>query len=231
MLSDCKYIEKLIDYCFNDRSLLLQALTHPSHAHENSDGSAGNYQRLEFLGDAVLGMVLAAELYKRFPASTEGDLSRYRSQIADQETLASIARLQGVGPYIKLGRGEEQSHGHDKDSILADVLESLIGAVYLDGGLEASKRLILELFRDRLQVDESVLRVNDFKSALQEQLSACRLPAPQYVMVEESGPPHDRSFRFQVLVDGRVAGEGGGRSKKQAQQTAAADALKGLQAR
>lgn len=223
MESDIKELEQDLDYCFNDQGRILQALTHPSFEHERAGG--GNYQRLEFLGDAVLGMVLAEVLYRRFPESNEGVLSRFRSQMADQDTLAGIARSLGVGRFVRLGRGEEQGAGRDKDSILADVLEALIAAVYLDGGLDEARRLIQRLFDPILDSREATLKINDAKSELQELLCARRLPSPLYRLSDESGPPHDRLFRFQVLVDGVVVGEGEGRSKKVAQQAAAAQAL------
>jgi len=221
--SDPRHLEQLLGYRFHDRTLLIQSLTHPSFEHERA--GAGDYQRLEFLGDAVLGMVLAETLYQRFPEGNEGLLSRSRSQMADQDTLAAIARNNGLGEYIRLGRGEEQSSGRTKDSILADVLEALIAAVYLDGGLEEARRLILRLFGDHLTLPDSALKINDPKSELQELLTLRHLPAPRYRMVGESGPPHERLFRFQVLVGDDPVGEGEGRSKKIAQQAAAIQAL------
>lgn len=221
--TDLEKLEQLLDYHFTKQGLALRALTHPSFDHEQA--GEGNYQRLEFLGDAVLGMVLAETLYFRFPSASEGDLSRFRSQMADQETLASVAREYGFGQFIRLGRGEEQSIGRDKDSILADILESLIAAVYLDGGLDPAHKLVMRLFKDLLNTPESVLKINDAKSELQELLSARRLPPPCYRLVEESGPPHCRLYRFQVLIADEVVGEGTGRSKKSAQQTAASQAL------
>jgi len=219
-------LEGRLGYRFRDRGLISQALTHPSFEHERAGG--GDYQRLEFLGDAVLGMVLAEALFRHFPEGDEGILSRSRAQMADQETLAQIARECGLGNFIRLGRGEEQSSGRNKDSILADVLEALIAAVYLDGGLDESRRLILRLFDENLTISESDLKINDPKSELQELLSSRRLAPPRYHLVEESGPPHDRHFRFQVLVGNDLAGEGEGRSKKIAQQAAATQALQHL---
>lgn len=224
MEPDLLKLEQRLEYRFRDRTLISQALTHPSFEHERA--GVGDYQRLEFLGDAILGMVLAEALYGHFPEGDEGVLSRSRSQMADQDTLADIARCCGLGDFIRLGRGEEQSSGRKKDSILADVLEALIAAVYLDGGLEESRRLILRLFDEHLTISESDLKINDPKSELQELLSCQHLAAPHYHLVEESGPPHDRHFRFQVLVGADVAGEGEGRSKKIAQQAAATQALK-----
>ncbi len=224
MEPDLKELEQTLDYRFHDQAVLRQAVTHPSHEHERA--GSGDYQRLEFLGDAVLGMVLTEALYLRFPEHDEGVLSRYRSQVVDQTTLADIARSIGLGRFIRLGRGEEQGGGREKDSILADVLEAVIAAIYLDAGLEQAQRLIIRLFHQILDLRESALKINDAKSELQELLSAKRLSSPQYFLSEESGPPHDRLFRFQVLMDGTVIGEGEGRSKKNAQQAAAAQALR-----
>ena len=221
---DLSDLEQRFDYCFRDRTLLARALTHPSFEHERV--GSGDYQRLEFLGDAVLGMVLAEALYLRFPWRDEGVLSRFRSQMADQDTLASVSRGCGLGGFIRLGRGEEQNSGRDKDSILADVLEAMIAAVYLDGGLEEARRMIARLFGDILGSIDSAQKINDAKSELQEMLSTRRLPPPHYLLTEESGPPHERLFRFQVLVGSDVVGEGVGRSKKTAQQAAAEEALK-----
>jgi len=218
--------EQLLQYRFVQQGLALRALTHPSFEHEQA--GEGDYQRLEFLGDAVLGMLLAETLYSLFPEGNEGDLSRFRAQMAGQDTLAGIARKKGLGQFIRLGRGEVQTDGRDKDSILADVLESLIAAVYLDGGLEAARRLVLRLFDDLLDSSEAPLKSIDAKSELQESLSAMRLPPPCYRLAEESGPAHARKYRFQVLVADSVVGEGEGRSKKMAQQAAATEALKRL---
>jgi ribonuclease-3 len=145
--------------------------------------------------------------------------------LAEQVTLAGIARERGLGAFIQLGRGEAQSAGQDKDSILCDVLEAVIAAVYLDGGLESTRRVVLALFDDLLDSPWGVTASRDAKSELQELLSARDLPPPVYRLAEESGPPHDRLFRFLVLVEDRVAGEGQGRSKKVAQQAAATRAL------
>lgn len=218
-------LQQSLGYRFTDGSLLHQALTHPSFHNEQGTGG-GDYQRLEFLGDAILGMLLAESLYARFPASDEGELSRSRAQLAEQGSLAGIARGRGIGAFILVGRGEELTAGRDKDSILCDVLEAIIAAVYLDGGLEAARRLVMLLF-DGLPADapRGSAASRDAKSELQELLSARGLPPPEYRLTDESGPPHDRQFRFQVLIEGRVTGEGQGRSKKVAQQAAATRAL------
>lgn len=220
-------LQESLAYHFSDCTQLNLALTHPSFHHEQEHG-AGDYQRLEFLGDAILGMLLAEMLYIRFPEAHEGELSRNRSQLAEQGTLARIARERGIGEFIRVGRGEEQSSGRDKDSILCDVLEALIAAVYLDGGLEAARRVVAALFDDLMDDPRGLAASRDAKSELQELLSVRGLPAPDYRLSDESGPPHDRQFRFLVLIDGQVAGEGQGRSKKIAQQAAATRALHGL---
>lgn len=217
-------LQQSLGYRFMDCSLLHQALTHPSFHNEQGTGG-GDYQRLEFLGDAILGMLLAESLYARFPAADEGELSRSRAQLAEQGSLAGIARGRGIGAFILVGRGEELTAGRDKDSILCDVLEAIIAAVYLDGGLEAARRLVRALFGGLLDAPRDSAAARDAKSELQELLSIRALPPPEYRLTDESGPPHDRQFRFQVLIEGRVAGEGQGRSKKVAQQAAATRAL------
>ena len=220
-------LQDRLSFCFADHNRFIQALTHPSFHNEQNDAS-GDYQRLEFLGDAILGMLLAEILFARFPGADEGELSRSRAQLAGQGTLAGIARGIGIAPFIRLGRGEELTGGRDKDSILSDVVESLIAAVYLDGGLDAARRLVIRMFDDLLTVPQAEAAARDPKSELQEAMSARNLAPPEYRLAEESGPPHDRQFRYLVLIDGRVAGEGQGRSKKIAQQLAAGQALEGL---
>jgi ribonuclease III len=220
-------LETCLNYRFADCARLKQALTHPSYLNEREQGS-GDYQRLEFLGDAILGMLLAERLFIRFPEAAEGELSRSRAHLAGQGTLAEVARSMGIGEFIRLGRGEEQTAGREKDSILSDVVESLIAAVYLDGGLDASRCLVLRMFDDLLAISQEQASARDPKSELQELLSARGLKPPEYRLADESGPPHDRQFRFLVLVEDAVVGEGMGRSKKVAQQAAALCAMEQL---
>ncbi|MDD2367204.1 MAG: ribonuclease III [Desulfuromonadaceae bacterium] len=216
-------LEKLLDYRFSNRTLPLQALTHPSHLHEA--GGAGDYQRLEFLGDAVLGLLLAEMLCERYPDWDEGALSQLRARLAGQDALADRARKLDIGVHIRLGKGEKHTAGRDKDSILSDVFEAVIAALYLDGGLQAARSFVLRMF-DELAAAPELLKIGrDSKSELQEYLSSHNQPPPEYRLVEESGPPHDRHFSFQVLSAESVIGEGGGKSKKIAQQAAAAVAL------
>lgn len=225
---DYTLLEERLAYHFNDRSLACRALTHPSWQHECNGNGDDDYQRLEFLGDAVLGMLLAEMLYSRFPGWDEGNLSRSRAHLAGQGTLAGLARSLDLGCLIRLGRGEDQTAGRSKDSILSDVLEALIAAIYQDGGLEAARSLVARLFESMFDAPDSSNPGRDAKSELQELLSARGLPPPEYRLAGESGPPHDRLFRFELLVDGGVAGEGEGKSKKIAQQAAAAQALERL---
>lgn len=230
MNTNLQQLEEVLGHRFKDPALLLRALTHTSYLHE-SDGINGNdYQRLEFLGDAVLGMLLAELLYRGHPDWDEGDLSRLRSRLAGQDMLADRARTLGIGAFMLLGRGEEQSSGRTKDSILADVLESLLAALYLDAGLEVARSLVERLFADLAAKPQSLTLGRDSKSELQELLSVLGASMPEYSLFGESGPPHDRLFHFKVLLDGRCVGEGRGKSKKIAQQAAAAQALGSIRA-
>jgi ribonuclease-3 len=217
-------LQQSLGYRFADSTHIHQALTHPSFNNEQ-EACEGDYQRLEFLGDAILGMLLAESLFARFPEADEGELSRFRAQLAEQSTLAGIARGRDIGAFIRVGRGEEQSAGRDKNSILCDVLEAIIAAVYLDGGLESARRVVATLFDELLDVPWGHTATRDAKSELQELLSVRGLTPPEYRLLDESGPPHERQFRFLVMIEGRVVGEGQGRSKKIAQQAAATRAL------
>jgi ribonuclease III len=229
MTTNVQQLEQQLKYAFRDQSLLTLALTHPSYLHEDGEGHGGDYQRLEFLGDAVLGLLLAEMLYERYPDWDEGDLSQLRSRLAGQDILADRARMLGIGSFVLLGRGEEQTAGREKDSILADVLEALIAALYRDGGLQAARMLVEGLFEELAGAPESLVLGRDSKSELQEYLSSHDSSPPEYRLVDESGPPHDRLFSFQILVDDRLVGVGRGKSKKSAQQAAAAAALDKLQ--
>ncbi len=231
MTASLRKLELLLEYTFNDQSLLLQAVTHPSYLHEVGLNGRGDYQRLEFLGDAVLGMLLAEMLYSRYPEWHEGRLSQLRSRLAGQDVLAELARTLGIGCYFQLGKGEEQSSGREKNAILADVLESIIAALYCDGGLKAARNLVLRLFGKLIDAPDLLVLGRDSKSELQEYLSTNDYPPPEYRLIEESGPPHNRLFIFQLIAGGMVVGVGQGKSKKIAQQAAAAEALDTLKFR
>lgn len=210
--------------------LLTLALTHRSFAYEN--GGLPTNERLELLGDAVLGLVIVEELFRRHPDNSEGDLAKLRNSIVNSQALAGVARDltdDGLGEYLLLGRGEVQTGGHDKASILADTVESLLGAIYLQHGLEGARAVILRLFEDLLDTAPTLGAALEWKSSLQELTSARGLGVPRYE-VSADGPDHDRRFTAEVYVGGEVCGRGEGRSKKAAETDAAAQAWTALDA-
>jgi len=201
-----------------DAQLLEIALTHRSYAYEL--GGLPTYERLEFLGDSVLGLIVTAELYQRYPDLPESRLSPLRSGIVNTVALADVARALGLGSHIKIGKGEESSGGRDKSSILADSLEALFGALYLDKGFEVTKSIILPLISPVIGSAVEKGAGLDGKTALQELLAERNLGVPEYV-VRDSGPDHDKDFVAEVLVYGKVVGRGEGKSKREAEQIAA----------
>ena len=210
-----------------DAELLEQALTHRSYAYEA--GGLPTNERLEFLGDAVLGLVVTDALYRRNPDLPEGQLAKLRAGTVNMRALAEVARGLAVGAHVRLGRGEEGTGGRDKDSILADTLEALIGAVYLDSGLATASAMVRRLF-DPVMADTARLGAGlDWKTSLQELVAAQGRGAPVYSVVE-AGPDHEKSFVASVTVDGTVRGQGDGRSKKVSEQRAAEAAWRALAA-
>jgi ribonuclease-3 len=210
--------------------LLTMALTHRSYAYEN--GGPPTNERLELLGDAVLGLVIVEELYRRHPDNSEGDLAKLRNSIVNSQALAGVARdltEDGLGEYLLLGRGEVNTGGHGKASILADTLESLIGAVYLQHGLEGARDMILRLFDELLDTAPTLGAALEWKSSLQELTATRGLGVPRYEVTSE-GPDHDRRFTAVVVVNGEQFGSGVGRSKKAAETDAAAQAWTALDA-
>lgn len=201
----------------SDDSLRL-ALTHRSFANEN--GNLTNNERLEFLGDAVLGMCVAEELYRRFPDRAEQDISKMRAGVVNMYALADLARRIGLGEHILLGRGEKATGGDDKHSILADTTEALLGAIYLQHGFEVAKATVLRLFSGMIDDAPTESRGRDWKTLLQERIAAKKLPAPEYT-VKTTGPDHDLTFYVDVLLDGVVKGSGTGGTKKEAEMQAA----------
>ena len=210
--------------------LLTLALTHRSYAYEN--GGLPTNERLELLGDAVLGLVIVAELFRRHPDHAEGDLAKLRNSIVNSHALAGVARDltdEGLGEYLLLGRGETITGGHAKSSILADTVESLIGAVYLEHGLPGAQQVILRLFEDLLDTAPTLGAALEWKSSLQELTAARGLGVPRYEVTSE-GPDHERRFSAAVYVGGDVCGRGIGQSKKVAETNAAAQAWTALDA-
>jgi ribonuclease-3 len=218
---DLDALEERLGHGFRDREILDQALTHRSATHETG-GRCPSNEGLEFLGDAVLGLVVAEMLIASPAAGSEGRMSRIRAALVNSGSLADLGRRLGVGPLLRLGKGEESEGGRDRESILADACEAIIGALYLDGGLEAAARWIRnELAEEMAGLVGGPEGARDPKTSLQELLQAEGAPAPNYLVVEESGPPHRRLYRVRVTHDGRVLGEGEGPSKKAAEQEAA----------
>lgn len=222
-----KDLEAALGYKFQNITLLQNALTHSSYANERWHNSLLSNERLEFLGDSILGMVVADYLYKHFPDRPEGELTRMRADMVCETSLAEIANRLDLGKHLLLGHGEERFGGRNRASILADAVESVIAASFLDGGMAAAAGII-----DRFvlcDVPVSKLHNMDYKTALQELVQQKRNQNLCYRLVGESGPDHDKKFTAQVLLNDRIIGEGIGSSKKRAEQDAARAALKNLQ--
>jgi ribonuclease-3 len=209
---------------FAEPALLDRALTHTSHAHEQSAVSERHNEPLEFLGDAVLGFVVAELLHRRDPEGSEGGKSKARASLVAAPSLARRAAALGLPDLLLLGRGEEKTGGRQKKTLWSDAYEAVVAALYLDGGLEAARRFIVAEFAPDLAAPR-LPEPRDYKSALQERLQARGEAVPEYVTVAEEGPSHRRSFRVQCRIGGEVVAEGEGHSKKQAQQEAARRAL------
>jgi len=218
-------LEQEIGYSFRSRAVLDRALTHRSFANERTEGCRHN-EALEFLGDAVLGFVVSAWLLDRFPDQPEGKLSKMKAYMVSETSLAELSEAIDLGRFIRLNRGEEKTGGRRKRALLADAYEAVIGAIYLDGGIEAAQRFLRrELSAKMASIDPDSMIGDDFKSALQERLQAQGRPMPEYVLIEASGPDHRRTFRVQLRVAGIILGWGEGSTIKLAQQEAARSAL------
>ena len=221
-----KDLETAIGYRFKNISLLQNALTHSSYANERWHNSLLSNERLEFLGDAILGMTVAKYLYQTFPDRPEGELTRMRADMVCEQTLAKVAAKIDLGRHLLLGNGEEQGGGRNRNSILADAVESVIAASFLDGGLEAAQRFIERFILVEVPVKQ--LHNTDYKTALQEMVQRKKNQVLTYVLVGESGPDHDKKFDVEVKLNGVVVGAGSGSSKKRAEQDAARCALEKL---
>ncbi len=219
-----KSIEENIGYKFRNSLLLAEALTHPSLAYETQRPHFDN-QRLEYLGDAVLQLILTEHLYHQFPHFTEGNLTKLRSRLVSKPALEKYAKRFDLGHFLLMGKGEEASGGRNRASTLADGFESLVGAMYLDGGLEAAKAFILRQCREEIaDIREAPDEINP-KGQLQEILQAITPSSPQYEITSESGPDHCKTFESRVIWEGRQLGRGAGNSKKEAEISAARNAL------
>ena len=223
-------LEKKLGYTFRNKALLSEALNHSSYANEHRGQGLESNERLEFLGDSVLGFVTAEFLFLRHPDLPEGDLTRIRAALVCEESLHEVAQGLGLGDHLKLGRGEEAGGGRTRPSILADATEAVFAAVYLDGGIEAASALIHRVLLDCQREEVVEEKRKDYKTALQELVQ--RQPDQElvYRMAGESGPDHNKTFLAEVLLNGAVVGTGEGHSKKEAEQSAARAALEKLQA-
>jgi ribonuclease III len=222
--SDLNKIQKSIRYSFKNLSLLKQALTHRSYANEHPEDDSGHNERFEFLGDAVLNLVLSDLLLKKFPDLSEGAISKIRAGLVNEKKLAQIAGLLGLGNYLMIGRGEELTEGRQKPSLLGDALEAFLGVVFLDGGFKSASRIIHRLFQSQFETDLPK-SAGDYKTTLQEYCQGKLKQVPTYHLVKEEGPDHKKVFLVQVRINDQVVGMGEGKTKKEAQQKAAQKAL------
>ena len=218
-----KDLETAIGYRFRNIQLLQNALTHSSYANERWHNSLLSNERLEFLGDSVLGMLVAEYLYRNFPDRPEGELTRMRADMVCEQTLAAAANKIGIGEHLLLGHGEERLGGRNRNSILADAMESVIAACFLDGGIQAALKIVQQFIL--VEVPVTKLHNVDYKTQLQELVQQKKNQVLSYALVGESGPDHDKQFEVEVSLNGNVVGSGSGSSKKRAEQSAAASAI------
>lgn len=218
-------LSNIFEYSFKNEELLYQALRHPSYVYEKGEIWLSDNQRLEFLGDAVISLAVSHLLMEAFPEINEGNLSKYRASLVNENGLHNIACRIKLGDYLFLGKGEEQTNGRKKPSILADAFEALMGALYLDGGFTNSLRVTSKLFGDLINNIIPGKSTNDFKTELQEYSQETFQSVPEYRMEKETGPDHNKTFYAAVYLRGNIVGKGKGKSKKEAEQKAAKDAL------
>lgn len=227
-LESCTALEERLGYHFTKREWLERALTHPSHGQESR--SIDNNQRLEFLGDAVLGLVLAERLFHELPGEREGALTRFRSMLVKGHQLSQLARELKLGKYLRLGDAEESQGGRQRDSILEDAFEAVIGAVYLDGGLESTRRVVHVIYGSLEERLDQQTEGHNPKGRLQERVQpTLGNESIEYRLTEESGPDHRKHFTVEVWIDGKPMGEGSGPSKKLAEAAAALEALEKME--
>ncbi|ABO50586.1 RNAse III [Desulforamulus reducens MI-1] len=218
-----------LGFKWHNPTLLIQALTHSSCVHENRGHGLCHNQRLEFLGDAVLELIISEHLYKMFPDRTEGELTKMRASSVCEPSLAKVARGLDLGRCLRMGRGEERSGGRERPSILADAFEALLGAIYLDQGLEISRHFVLNCLSSIIDDVVAGRLDRDYKTELQEILQQSSPDPLTYTIMDESGPDHDKTFTAGVIYKGKVIGKGSGHSKKEAEQQAAKDAFQHLE--
>lgn len=219
--ADLEALQEALGHRFRDPDLLLRALTHPSYVNEHPEDETGDNQRLEFLGDAVLDFVAGAWVFRNYPDFDEGRMTRLRAALVRTQTLAELARQVGIGEALRLGRGEEDAGGRERDANLCDAFEAVVGALYLDGGMAASETFVAPLIGPVAEMTLAAEADWDFKSRLQEWSQAELGVTPRYRIVAERGPDHAKTFVAQVLLGKEVRGQGSGHSKQAAEQAAA----------
>jgi ribonuclease-3 len=227
---DLDALQEVLGVTFRNRSLLEQAVIHSSYVNENLELVSSHNERLEFLGDAVLGFIIAEKLYQEIPDITEGEMTRLRAALVRRDTLARVARAVGLGDFLYMGKGEEASGGRTKTPNLAGALEAVIGAIYLDQGLTTTRDAVLKLLGKELSRVSRYGAGVDYKSRLQELIQSRNQSTPAYRLVAQAGPDHDRRFTVEVMAGGVVLGRGNGKSKKLAETEAARLALDRLDA-
>jgi len=231
---DSKYQDKLtelqnkIDIYFNDLALLRKSLTHKSFANENRNLGLKDNERLEFLGDSVLDIVISEYMFNRYPDYQEGELAKMRAVLVSAPILADKAKELNLGKYLLLGKGEVMTGGRNRSSILADAFEALVGSIYLDNSLDTARSFILRLMKEDIETVEAGEHIQDYKTALQEKIQKASNSRPEYYVINEEGPDHSKEFTIQVKFNDKSLGQGSGSSKKEAQQEAAKNALKKL---
>ncbi len=220
------WVERVIGHPVTDPTHLRASITHRSYVNENVGVSDDDNERLEFLGDAVLSLVVSEALMNRYPEETEGMLSKYRSSIVNERSLARAARTMELGQFLRLGKGEEITKGREKDSILANAFEAIVAALYLNGGVKDSKAFVLHHFAETIDRAEEDVERHDFKTTLQEFTQRVLGTTPVYRVISQGGPDHEKTFESAVEVAGRICGRGRAGSKKHSEQLAADEALK-----
>lgn len=219
-----KPLEENLRYEFKNKKLLINALTHSSYANEARDGVSSN-ERLEFLGDSVLSIVVSEYIYKEFNNLPEGELTKLRASLVCEKSLCQFSRELNLGKYLRLGKGEDKGGGRERDSILADAFEAVLAAMYLDGGFNVAKNHVMRFIKNELKhTDDEVFK--DYKTALQEIIQKNPEESVTYILTKETGPDHDKVFEVEVRLNSNTIGKGMGKNKKQAEQSAAKEALR-----
>ena len=228
-MEELELLEQRLGHTFARPELLRRALTHSSHANEHHGGHTDCNERLEFLGDSILGLCTAEHLYRRFPDLPEGKMTRLRAELVCEQSLVAVARRLDLGAYLRLGRGEENTGGRNRPSILADCVEAVIAALYLDSGMDTARRFVEQQILSQLDGENWTARSTDNKTALQELVQRKSGQVLSYTPLAETGPDHCKEFTVAVQLNGRELGQGKGRTKKEAEQSAAGAALARLE--